>query len=300
VPDRLIRDVHNWELSTDSLAKIFHLPRMVVAMVGISALTGHVMSQATEWIVKSLNKKLFSSLSRWSIASKASANRAGLLVTYLALRQRGHSRREALDLAVEVAGRTFVKFILRDPELAARVDVTGAISQARTVLAAMDAEKARTVEERSTWLRRFTGWFRDKLKSWLWGTANLEASLRSFQGRGYLGELVELVDYSRSPEAAATLDRIEDGSAVGAGLTAMRGLEGAYSSSDPRLAAARARLSMRCPSHSVPRSGCSSRDPCGAPGFSFRPSPVYNGATRSPGPPREGAPGRDRRAHAGA
>lgn len=242
VPDRLIRDVHGWELSNDGFAKIFHLPRMVVAMVGISALTAWIASEATSWLVGSLNKKLFASLSRWAVASKASANRAGLLVTYLALRRQGLARPQALDRAVAVAGRTFVKFVLRDPALAAMVDVQEAIGQARAVVLAMEADKTRTMEERATWYRRFTGWFRDKVRAWLWGTANLDASLKSFQGRGYLAELVELVDYSRSPELIATLDRIEEGSALGAGVTAMRGLEGLYPETDPRLDAAKARL----------------------------------------------------------
>lgn len=201
IADRAVRDIHNYDLTSELFARLLGVPRVVAAMLGVGAVTSRAMSLAATWVIEALEKPVFAALAKWRVATQTSANRAALLVAYLERRAEGLPREAALEAALETSARTIVKFMLRDRPTAERVDVAELLAQAREML---EREKAVPVVK-----QRFVAWVLARLKEWIWGRTAFGAMPPDLLPRTYLEELVELVDWLPSPQLASFLSRVE-------------------------------------------------------------------------------------------
>lgn len=201
VADRAVRDLHNYDLTSELFARLLGVPRVVAAMLGVGAVTTKAMQLAAGWVLEALNREVFASLARWRVATQTSGNRAALLASYLEHRAAGLPRDRALEAATDTASRAIVKFMLRDREIAERVAIPELVAQARAMLA-----RRTPVEEVKP---RFVAWCRERLKAWIWGRTGFGELPPDLAQRTYLEELVELVDFLESPQLARFLDRVD-------------------------------------------------------------------------------------------
>jgi Zn-dependent protease with chaperone function len=229
VTDRAVKDIFCYDIDTPFLGRLFGVPRVVAAMMGIGAMTSKLVSLATGWILQALDATLFKSLQSWSQASETSANRAAWLVCYLHARQNGLDPEAAKAEVLKIAGRTFTKFMLKDKELAEQVDLDALIAQGREMIAQAHAQEAARIASRRTGLRglkdSFVAWVKRQLRDWFWTRAGFADAPAELRTRSFLEELVELIDYPQTDEFQRTMARIENPSPATAAATALAAVD---------------------------------------------------------------------------